>query len=92
MSTMLITTSAILLASAASSSHGGGGGSCPVSSFGVVCLIIVGCLIALSIITLILACTRPCFSKWGDRWFCTSIALWFAVFIPMIVGMIHDCQ
>lgn len=89
MSTMMLATSAMLIASA-SSSHGGG--SCPVSSFGVVCLIILCVLTALSIVTLILACTRHWASKWGDRWLFITLALWFSTFIPMLVGMIHDCQ
>lgn len=93
MSAMMIASTALLIA--ATANHGGasgGGASCPVSSFGVACLIAVGVMMGLAMVSFVLGMTRDYFSKWFVRWFCVSAVLTIGTLVPIIAGMIHDCH
>lgn len=92
MSAMMIATTALIIASTAHNSGSGGGSNCPVSDFGGMCVGIFFLMMILSGASLVAAFTRNWDSKWGDRWFFASIVILILSFVPITVGLIHDCQ
>lgn len=89
MSALLIASAALLAVSASSS---GGDGSCPVSDFGGVMIALFVLLFTLGVVPMIWAFCLDCFSKWWDRLMYTGFILWGLSVVPLVVGLIHDCQ